>query len=68
MKEVAFIDFRPEEYDRLLRTGFVRIDDPVRGEIEVRLLFDELHPGIERKQVRVKVIRSGEAAQRKVRE
>jgi hypothetical protein len=55
------MELTPEEYDRLLKSGYCKIDDPIRGEIEVRLLFDELHPGIKGKQIRVSVIRPGTA-------
>ena len=51
-----------QEHDRLLASGYCKIDDPQRGEIEIRMLFDELHPGIEGKQIRIKVIRRGTAA------
>jgi hypothetical protein len=62
MKLLANLELTPEEHDRLLKSGYCKIDDPDRGEIEVRMLFDELHPGLEGKQLRVKVIRSGTAA------
>jgi hypothetical protein len=62
MDKNASLELTAEEHDRLLKTGFVKISDPERGEIEVRMLFDEDHPGIKGKRILVKVIRSGDGA------
>jgi hypothetical protein len=59
---MATANLTKEEYERLMRTGYVKVSDPERGEIEFRLLFDEDHPGIKGKRLRINVIRSGAAA------
>jgi hypothetical protein len=50
------------EREQLLRSGYLEIDDPVRGHIQVRLFFDELRPGLVGKQGRLNVLRAGTAA------
>jgi hypothetical protein len=65
----------PEERDELLNNGYCKIDDPERGEIEVRILSDEPQPPpgpklktwLQRRvlrglKLRMKVIRAGTAA------
>jgi hypothetical protein len=51
-----------EEHEKLLRSGYVEINDPERGYIKVWLLFDELSPRVTGKQIRLQVLRSGTAA------
>jgi hypothetical protein len=51
-----------EEHEKLLGSGFVEINDSERGHIKVWLLFDELSPGVNGKQIRLKVLRAGSAA------
>jgi hypothetical protein len=53
---------RKEEQEKLLRRGYVEINDPERGHIQIWLWFDELSPGIRGKQGRLKVLRAGSAA------
>ena len=51
------------EYEKLLGSGYIEINDPERGHIKVWLLFDELSPhGINGKQMRLKILRPGSAA------
>jgi hypothetical protein len=56
------LTLRQEEQEKLLRSGYVEINDPERGHIKVWLLFDELSPGLCGKQGRLKVLRAGTAA------
>jgi hypothetical protein len=51
-----------EEHQKLLGSGYVEINDPARGHMKIWLLFDELSPGVTGKQVRLKVLRAGNAA------
>jgi len=50
-----------EESDRLMKSGYVKISDPKRGEIEVRMLFDEDRLGPRGKRLRVTVLKPGAA-------
>jgi hypothetical protein len=58
-----FLTLTAEETKKLQHTGRIHIDDPERGEIEIIMLFDEDHPGLEHKQLKVRVIRRGTAVQ-----
>ena len=58
----AILTLYKEEHDKLLRSGYVEINDPERGHMQVWLLFDELSLGISGKQMRLKVLRAGSAA------
>jgi len=57
----ATLELTVEENDRLMRTGYVKISDPERGEIEVRMLFDEDRPGPKGKRLSVNVLKPGPA-------
>jgi hypothetical protein len=72
--EGATLELTRAELDELVSSGFVKIDDPERGEIEVRLTAKP-DPGggdfspdgqqrrsIKGQQMKVKVIRAGVAA------
>jgi hypothetical protein len=50
-----------EESNRLMKGGYVKISDPERGEIEVRMLFDEDRPGLKGKRLRITVFKAGAA-------
>jgi hypothetical protein len=58
----AKLTLTPEEAEELKRTGFLRIDDPERGEIEIS--GEAGRAGLKGSQGRVKIIRSGIAAMR----
>jgi hypothetical protein len=58
----AILNLYKGEYEKLLRSGYVEINDPARGHIRIWALFDELSPGINGKQMRVTVLRAGTAA------
>lgn len=58
----ASLFLTPEEYEELLAKGSVHIDDPERGEIDVRLHPQENHIGVAGRQGMFTVIRPGTAA------
>lgn len=59
--KTTILDLTPEEMEQLAKTGRVKIDDPQRGEIEIRMRFEENHVGLIGKRFHFNVIRSGTA-------
>jgi hypothetical protein len=57
----AELEITPEERDRLMALGFLHINDRERGEIKIWMRFKAGMPGIENRQMQVKVIRRGRA-------
>lgn len=72
-KVVGHLCLYENEYDALMRDGFVKIDDEERGEMSVSVVksfFEKVSPkdGVEGMRIRINVLRSGSAVTKEVDE
>ena len=61
-RKYANVSLTVDEFTQLRDKGYVKISDPERGIMEIRLFFGEDHVGVEGRHGHIKVIKSGTAA------